>query len=47
MRSFRQLPLFECLGLARRVLVAGAGGGFDIFPGVASLLSRPYATIPV
>jgi hypothetical protein len=32
--SFAHTPLFDRIGGAQRVLVAGAGGGFDVFAGV-------------
>ena len=32
--SLLRLPLFERLAPARRVLIAGAGGGFDVFAGL-------------
>jgi hypothetical protein len=32
--SLRSLPFFDRLAGARRVLIAGAGGGFDVFAGV-------------
>ena len=29
--SLRELPLFAALADSRRILIAGAGGGFDVF----------------
>ncbi|MDG6103048.1 DUF1152 domain-containing protein [Dactylosporangium aurantiacum] len=34
-----RLPFFEALGDARRVLVAGAGGGYDVYAGLPLALS--------
>jgi hypothetical protein len=37
--SLRELPLFTALAGSQRILVAGAGGGFDIFGGVPLALA--------
>ena len=37
--SLRDLPLFTALADSRRVLVAGAGGGFDVFGGLPLALA--------
>lgn len=37
--SLTTLPLFEALASAERVLVAGAGGGFDVYAGVPLMLA--------
>lgn len=34
-----RLPFFEALGDAKRVLIAGAGGGFDVYAGLPLGLS--------
>ncbi|MEV0128794.1 tetratricopeptide repeat protein [Dactylosporangium sp. NPDC050688] len=34
-----RLPFFEALGDAQRVLIAGAGGGFDVYAGLPLALS--------
>lgn len=44
-------PLLERLASARHVLIAGGGGGFDVFSGqtvtLANLGFRPWKDIPV
>jgi len=37
--SLRALPLFERLASCRRILIAGAGGGFDVFAGLPLYLA--------
>ncbi|MEY9925862.1 hypothetical protein ABH926_000482 [Catenulispora sp. GP43] len=37
--SLRELPLFSALADSRRVLIAGAGGGFDVFGGLPLALA--------
>ena len=45
MSSFAAPPLFARLASAERVLVAGAGGGFDLYAGLPIALAlRPGAT---
>ena len=39
MGTIRRVPLFERLAPARHVLVAGAGGGFDVFAGLPLALA--------
>lgn len=39
MTSLRHPPLFEALAGARRVLIAGAGGGFDVYAGLPLAVS--------
>lgn len=39
MTSLRTPPLFAALDGARRVLVAGAGGGFDVYAGLPLAVS--------
>jgi hypothetical protein len=39
MTSLRDLPLFAALGDAQRILVVGAGGGFDIYGGIPLALA--------
>jgi hypothetical protein len=34
MTSLASIPLFERVASAERVLIAGAGGGFDVFAGL-------------
>lgn len=43
MPSLSHLPLFDALASARSVLIAGAGGGFDVYAGLplALALARP------
>ena len=49
------IPFFEQLASARNVLIAGAGGGFDVFCGLPLAIerfrdslpeTRPWSTIP-
>jgi len=37
--SLRELPLFAALADSRRILIAGAGGGFDVFGGIPLALA--------
>ncbi len=39
MTTLHAHPLFDCLASARRILVAGAGGGFDVNAGLPLALS--------
>jgi len=39
MTSLREIPLFAALADARRILVAGAGGGFDVYGGLPLALA--------
>lgn len=39
MTTLHAHPLFDRLASARRILVAGAGGGFDIYAGLPLALS--------
>lgn len=37
--SLHQIPFFETLKDSQRILLAGAGGGFDIYSGIPLLLN--------
>src|SRR5215468_8248909 len=43
MGSLREPPLFAALAPARRVLIAGAGGGFDVYAGLPLALALTAA----
>lgn len=43
MTSLRDLPLFAALAGSRRILVAGAGGGFDVYGGLPLALALQEA----
>lgn len=34
MKQIHQIPIFEALADSQNILLAGAGGGFDIFSGI-------------
>jgi hypothetical protein len=39
-------PIFTRLSTCERILVAGAGGGFDVYAGRHGMTPRPHAVIP-